>query len=669
MINYTKEKWLEMKQMFSSDAFLQAYDYDGRDLGAVYAKSQTVFKVWAPTASGVRLNLYKYGSEAEALNKHEADVPECYEMMKGARGTWSVSVHKNLEGVYYTYTVTIDGQSCETGDPYAKACGVNGGRSMVADMEETAPEGWEDDRHPADIEKNPVIYELHIKDFSNDENSGVRSEWRGKYLAFTETGTTFNGEGQFLTGLDYLKSLGVTYIHLLPSCDYGSIDESCDDKERYNWGYDPMNYNVPEGSYATDAFDGHVRIREFRAMVAAIHRAGLGVIMDVVYNHTYHMDTCLNKMVPGYYYRMYEDGTWANGSACGNDTASERKMFGRYMADSVCHWAKEYHIDGFRFDLMGLHDVAAMNEIRCRLNELENGEQILMYGEPWSASQTAWENDAVPAVTSNVHRLDEHIAIFSDRTRDAVKGSVFIEKETGYVNSNDTDAIKHKKDIKSAVCAWTGQGRDPGRMEPVSPFQVISYVSAHDDLTLWDKLMISVKDVPEYGKKDEEILQLNKMAAGIIFTCLGTPFFMAGEEFGRTKFGCSNSYNKSPKLNQLDWQRAKDYSDLTDYYRFMIRLRSRLPVLWRKDSKASEKIFFMDNQDAVIGFYMEDRKTYWHEAVVFYNPYGQGRRVLLPEGLWKLISDGVDIHEDGGAFDVKGEMMLKPKSVTILGRR
>lgn len=658
---------IKRKHWFASKAFNDQYDYEGRDLGAIYSPKQTVFKVWAPTASEVVLNLYKYGSAAEAEEIKAADVPESHVLNRDVRGTWLAKIEKDLEGVYYTYTVTVDGKTIETGDPYAIAAGVNGVRSMVVDMNRTNPEGWCEDQRPEGILDHPVIYELHIQDFSHDPRCDVREEWRGKYMAFTENGTTLDGAGEFPTCMDYIKSLGVNYVHILPSFDYGSVDEDALEREQFNWGYDPMNYNVPEGSYATNARDGHVRIQEFKTMVQAMHNAGLGVIMDVVYNHTYNMDTCLNRMVPDYYYRMNEDGTYANGSACGNDTASERVMFRRYMADSVCFWAKEYHIDGFRFDLMGLHDTETMNYIRERLNALEDGENIMIYGEPWAAAKTAWENDAIGSVTDKIQLLDDKVAAFSDRTRDAIKGSVFKKLERGYANGRDSEVDGFVSDIQAAVCAWCGQGRDEGKMMPNAPSQVISYISSHDDLTLWDKLVISMKEAPDYTEKYEDVLQVNKMAAGIILTSLGTPFFLAGEEYGRTKMGCGNSFDKSPLLNQLDWQRASDFGDLVQYYRFLISLRKNLPLLDRKDAAASDLIEFEVRDDAVVCYTMSEAGKYWQQALIYYNPYNDAVDVDLPKGQWQLISDGVSVYDEKGVSEVSKTLSLKAKSVTILG--
>lgn len=663
------EKRVILKKWFVSKEFQNKYCYTGKDLGASWQKERTIFKVWAPTAEAVVVRLYAFGSREEALKQGKHELIENFSMEPDSFGTWSVVVEGNLDGLYYTYLVTVEGETCETGDPYARACGINGERSMVLNLERTNPEGWEKDRCPEGISFYPVIYELHIQDFSYDFHSGIQDKWRGKYLAFTQSGTSIDREGTFPSCIEYLKWLGVTYVHLLPTFDFGSVDERGLEGQ-FNWGYDPVNYNVPEGSYATDAYHGEVRILEFKQMVLALHQAGIGVIMDVVFNHTYHLDGVFQRIVPDYYYRMDENGNYTNGSACGNDTASERDMFRQFMIDSVCYWAREYHIDGFRFDLMGLHDIETMNQIRKRLNQLPNGENILMYGEPWAADKTAMELDAVPAVAKNVQHLDSQIAIFSDIIRDGVKGNNFISEHKGYVNGGKQEVLKAKEKIVASVCGLCGKENN-SKINPLAPSQVINYVSAHDDRTLWDKLVVSVKEDPVYHQKDKQLLQMNKMAAGIVFTCLGIPFFQAGEEFARTKNGCENSYNCSPTLNQLDWCRAKEYRELIEYYRFLIAMRKELPVLSRLDREAVKQVLFLETEEAMIGFLLEDRNNIgrWKQAVVYYNPYSCTRSVTLPEGEWLLVMDGEERWDLDGLETRINQQKLLPRSVTVLVRK
>ncbi|MBD5545491.1 MAG: type I pullulanase [Lachnospiraceae bacterium] len=646
-----------MKFLFDSKEFGAQYHYEGKDLGAVYGKEQTTFKVWAPTAKAIELCTYPDGAQGACLQK--------YPMEKQEHGVWSVCVEGDLEGTYYTYRINIDGKIRETQDIYGKACGVNGSRSMVVDLKKTDPAGWQEDFFDRKGQTAPAIYELHIKDFSSDPCSGITKEHRGKYLAFTETDTTLNGQGKTVTCLSYLKQLGISHIHLLPTFDFASVDESKPLDDQFNWGYDPENYNVPEGGYATDAADGHVRIREFKQMVQSIHNAGMGVIMDVVYNHTYKADSAFQKTVPDYYYRIWEDGTWSDGSCCGNDTASERYMFRKFMIESVCYWAEEYHIDGFRFDLMGLHDVETMNEIRKALDMLPGGRDILMYGEPWRGKETAMRKGSIPALKKNVAELDQRIAIFNDDTRDAIKGSVFLEKDAGYINGNEELGIQ----IPSCVLAWC-DGK--GEYMPKNPGQIITYVSAHDNFTLWDKLNFTLLDEPEFYQRKEEVLQLNRMAAGMVMTSLGTPFFQAGEEFGRTKNGIGDSYATESAINQLDWKRAEEYGDLVEYYKGLLTIRKHFRALTTKEREILERFSFMDtNLQETVAFHIqgiEAEGDWWKELFVIYHNMEQKKEMELPEGSWELLCDGKSCVP-GGLEPCRNTIILNEKSVMILGKK
>lgn len=645
-----------MRASYDSLEFAEKYHYTGEDLGASYTKEKTTFKVWAPVASTVVLCLYQAGAGT--------GVPVEHPMKKEDKGVWSITIPSDLEGVYYTYRITNGDVTEETQDIYGKACGVNGKRTMVADLEKTNPEGWEQDSFTKRGKAATAIYELHIKDFSSDPHSGVTKEHRGRYLAFTEENTTLDGKGDFPTCLNYLKDLGIGYIHLLPAFDFGSIDEGLPIDDQFNWGYDPVNYNIPEGSYATDAADGYVRIREFKQMVQAIHKAGLGVVMDVVYNHTYNTASAFQKTVPEYYYRMEKDGTFSDGSVCGNDTASERFMYRKFMIESVCYWAKEYHIDGFRFDLMGLHDTETMNQIRQALDALPDGKEILMYGEPWSGGPTAMREDSIPAVKKNIASLHERIAIFCDDTRDTIKGSVFYEEEPGYVNGNP----KLGEKIPSCVLAWCdGKG---GYM-PKNPGQLISYVSAHDNFTLWDKLNYTLSEKPEFYKENEEVLQQNKMAAGIVMTCLGTPFFQAGEEFARTKNGIGDSYKTESAINQLDWQRAFQYKELTDYYRGLLTIRKHFAAFACRDKKILENFTFLRTDlERAAAFFVKgtnEPDDWWEELFVVYQNTEKDGSYPLPEGDWKLLCDGTDCIPEG-IRACEEKITAKAKAVTILGK-
>ncbi len=628
---------LEYKKLYESEHFKDNCLCVRDDFGAVYSKEKTVFHVWAPTADEVKLALYATGTDEE----EGAEKKACCAMTKIDGGVWELTVEGDLDGVYYTYLVTHEGITQECVDIYAKACGANGKRGMVIDLEKTNPEGFEQDKNWKQKNKNTFLYELHVKDFSHDKNAGIKDEYRGKYLAFTQTGTVLQGNPSVKTGIDYLKELGVTHVHLLPVADYASIDETGDGSQ-FNWGYDPANYNIPEGSYSTDPYHGEVRIKEFKQMVKALHDAGIGVVLDVVYNHTYSSDSSFQKLAPYYYYRQKKDGRLADASACGNETASDHFMFRQFMIQSVYYWAKEYHIDGFRFDLMGIHDTETMNLIRKKLNQLPNGKDILMYGEPWTAAEPAMEEGYFPAVKRNVDRLDEGIAIFSDNTRDTVKGHVFYEEQPGYVNGKK--GLEPK--MKSVVCAWCDGGHE---FAPKSPKQIISYTSAHDNYTLWDKLVITMEKKtskeaqPDYTAKDRRVLKANKLTAAIIFTSKGIPFIQAGEEFGRTKLGDDNSYKSAPELNMLDWNRRTEYSELVEYYKGLRELRQRFSGLYDNSMESISNIRFFEAEEDIVAFEITNRKGHadeWDKLFVVYNSNEASSIVTLPQGRWQPLVDG-----------------------------
>ena len=598
-----KTKILNLKKLYESDEFIKTQTYEGTDLGAVYAKEATVFKVWAPVADSVKVCIYEKGTSDEAGDK----LLGTFDMKKTDRNVFSVSVSElgDLNGKFYTYLIETEGESVETADPYCVACGADSERSMVVDLSETNPAGWSEDKRPVIPIEEAVIYETHVKDFSYDENSGIDEKLRGKYLAFTVDNSCYKAENgeSYPTCLNYLKKLGVTYVHLLPIADSGSVNEADmynNPSDKFNWGYDPMLYNVPEGQYATNPFDGAVRIKEFKELVQALHKAGIGVVMDVVYNHTYHKDNPLHHTAPYYYHRIDENGEFSNGSGCGNETASEHIMYRRFMINSILYWAREYHIDGFRFDLMGIHDTETMNEIRAALNKLPDGESILLYGEPWAAGPLAMAEGYISAVTANEKYLSEGIHIFSDSIRDAIKGSVFESEEAAYVNCKPEDAEEFVRDVKKAITL-------PNR---------ITYTSAHDNFTLYDKLLMSVDGerekteavIEKYGKgkavdsevfaRNERIADISKMAAGIYFTSAGIPFFQSGEEFLRTKYGHDDSYNSSAKLNQLDWKRAYENRDIVEHYAKLIAMRKKYHELYHMSEKNVE---FMDDKNDKTG--------------------------------------------------------------------
>ena len=634
----------ERKLLFESVEFEQEYTYEKSDLGAVYSESSTCFKVWAPTAKQVFLKLYKSG------DSNHQDLISKEQMFLTNQGVWELNKLGDYDGIYYTYYLIQEDEEVETIDPYAKACGANGIRGMVVDLKKTNPKGFDQDATFVRQSKTPIIYELHIKDFSYDKNADFPEEVRGKYLAFEKEQVTLCKESSFPVGIQYLKELGITHVHLLPAFDFASIDET-GGSDQFNWGYDPCNFNIPEGSYATDVQDGHVRIREFKQMVMALHRAGLGVIMDVVYNHTYDTDSCFQKTVPYYYYRQHEDGSFSNGSGCGNETASERVMFRKYMLDSIMYWAKEYHIDGFRFDLMGLHDIQTMNEIRDRLDSISR--DILMYGEPWTAGESPMGKEALPAVKANVHLLHPRISIFLDNTRDVIKGSVFDGKEPGFINGNG----KLIHEIPHVLNAWCDGGGD---FSPRKESQIISYVSAHDNYTLFDKLLISTMKYPDFLGTNKETLSLNRLSAVLIFTAKGIPFFQAGEEFARTKEGEENSYNLSPSLNQLDWKRTKKYKCLVDYYKGLIQIRQNLIGEHQHEIKILK---------AKRGILVYEISTKDHERLLIVMNVNKGKRLVkLPKGSWKIAGKEECILYPQMYGTVKKKVKVEGKSSWLLLR-
>lgn len=650
---------LEYKKYFSSDEFKEKYLYDKDDLGITYSKEKTLFKIWAPTAEKVILNLYRTGSDKE----NNAETLGQYSMKKAEKGVWVKEISGDLNKIYYDYDIEVDGKIQRTADIYAVSCGVNGQRSMVIDLRDTNPEGFEDDTFGIKNYDAAVIYELHIKDFSYDKSSGISEEHRGRYLAFTEEGTTLNNDGIHKTGIDYLKNLGITHVQIMPCFDYGSVDEKGDDKQ-FNWGYDPLNYNVPEGSYSTNPYDGSIRIKEFKEMILALHKAGIRVIMDVVFNHTYSLDSWFQKTVPYYYYRMNEDGTFCDGSACGNDTASERYMFGQYMKKSILYWTEEYHIDGFRFDLMGLHNIELMNDIRAQLNKLPNGKNVLMYGEPWSAGPSNMEDNAVPALKKNIEYLDEGIGIFCDDTRDAIKGHVFYGEVPGFVNGG-TD---FEKKIESSVVCYCDNSE---KYNPKSPAQIISYVSAHDNFTLYDKLIETMKEEKDYLKKDEELIEINKLTAAIVFTCMGNIFFQAGEEFARTKQGEDNSYNLSPELNKMDWNRAYEYEELVNYYRGLIEIRKKIKNLYINNKDSVNNVEFIKTGiENVVCYILKNDVDHapWKELYVAYNSNNESVKLHLPEGIWNVLVDKYSSYRFKSNFKCTNIISIPKKGAVILGR-
>lgn len=645
MFHYTKE-------------FDKQYEYKGDDLGAECSGERTNFKLWAPFAE--RVELCFYPSE-EAACRRDTACCQRLSMKSKERGVWELGFPENLHGTYYDYEIWTRGKRVQTADPYAKGCCCNGARSMVVDLRRTDPEGFDEDKAPEKSQET-IIYELHIKDFSYDPDSGVPKAYRGKYKAFTVA----PAECGYPTGASYLQQLGVTHVHLLPFFDFGWLDEDGEDSQ-FNWGYDPVNYNVPEGSYATDAHDGTVRIRECKEMIQSLHRAGLRVIMDVVYNHTHEADSWLERTAPGYFNRRFEGGELSDGSACGNDMAAGRAMVDNYIVNSVLYWAREYHIDGFRFDLMGLLTTELMNRIQRELDQAFGSGEKLLYGEPWRAKESPMEAGTHAALKDNVGLLDEKIAMFSDDTRDAIKGNVFYAREPGFVNGG----TGLEEQILDAVTGWRNNANG---FRPKSCSQIVNYVSAHDNYTLWDKLLFTMRPegkltAEEYLTPYRDILALDKLAAFIYFTCQGHLFFQAGEEFGRTKFGDENSYRSAPEINMLRWSQTVVFRELVDYYRGLIALRKCLPGLYDKSPAAGDRISGQTiHREGVVSFFVDNGEdgTEWDELYIVYNASDTDHMVRMETAGWEILVDGeaADLR-----LKAAEQVTVTAHSGLLLGRR
>lgn len=606
--------------------------YSGNDLGASYSKKATTFKVWSPNAASVRVNIFEHGSDNEG---DAGSIMSRAMSLDKTTGVWSVTINGDLLNKYYTYSVTHGKTTKETADVYAKACGVNGQRSMVVDLSTTNPDGWENDKHVlVQNQTDASVWEISVADFSSSESSGVSEANRGKYLAFTEEGTTVNGvQGASSTCVDYLKKLGVKYVQIMPFYDFGSVDESKNIMDQYNWGYDPVNYNCPEGSYSTNPKKGEVRIKECKQMIQALHNAGIGVIMDVVYNHTYTSDSWFQRTVPNYYYRMNNDGTFSNGSGCSNDTASEHLMFRKYMIDSVTYWTSEYHIDGFRFDLMGLHDVTTMNSIRTALDNLYadgSGSRILMYGEAWDMA-TNCDEGTVLASQKNLKQLSDRIGAFDDTIRDAIKGS------TGGTDGAFVQEGSRRANLKTGIA---GQSDTTTGWANV-PSQCVTYASCHDNLCLYDKLVGSVYGADgKYRKRYEDLVAMNKLSAAIVITSQGIPFSLGGEEFCRSKDGDENSYASSRKENMLDWENVDLYSDVIEYYRGLYKIRDAFAAFSDSTAATANSLTYLsDVPKGVMGYTINNTESgKWSQMCVIFNGSDSAQNVTA-KGDWVVLAD------------------------------
>lgn len=625
--------------------------YTGTDLGLTFTPQQATFKIWAPTATKAQLKLYRQPTGGTATRT--------VDLKKSAQGTWTITLPGNYEGSYYVFCIEHNGQWLnEVPDPYAKATGTNGKRAMVADLKNTNPAGWGKDKQP--VLKNAtdaIIYELHIRDASIAASSGITN--KGKYSGLTETGTK-NPAGQS-TGLDHLKELGVTHIHLLPFFDYNSVDESDSIKPQYNWGYDPLNYNAPEGSYATNAVDGTIRIKELKQLVQAFHKKGLALVMDVVYNHTgVTKESNFNQLVPGYYYRYTKDGKLSDATACGNETASEKAMFRKFMIESVLYWAKEYHIDGFRFDLMGVHDIETMNLISAALHKLN--PNILIYGEGWTAGACPLP-DSVRALKHNAAKL-KGIAVFSDDIRDGIKGSVFEAADRGFASGKPG----MEESIKFGIVAATqhpqvkyNKVNYSKKAYAASPQNIISYAECHDNNTLWDKLAISAPKATIAQRTE-----MHKLALSIVLTSQGISFLHAGTEFLRSKYGIENSYNQPDSINAIDWNLKTQNEPVFNYVKQLIQLRKAHPA-FRMVSTAQIKknIRFLDTPAGVIGYAINGAavKDSWKQIQVWFN--GTAAEKIIPAEKTKGFKIAVanNLFVTAAKAD---ELIIKPYSCVLL---
>lgn len=639
---------MEKTVYYSTKEFEESYTYEGGGLGAVWSPEQTVFRLWAPEADRVFLNLYRDGEGTEAYQKEELE--------KSEKGTWVVSVPGNLDRQYYTYTVIRGGNCIEAADPYAVASGVNGKRSMILNLQSVNPDGWENDVNPnRDLTWGEIIIcEAHIRDISADKDSGI--SLKGKFKGITETGTR-TPEGD-KTGLDYIKDLGITHLHLLPVFDFASVDEEAK-KPGYNWGYDPLHYNIPEGSYATDAFHGEVRIREFKEMVQKLHENGISVILDVVYNHVHDAAAfSINQIVPGYFSRMDENGVYSDGSRCGNDVATERSMVKKYIVDSVLYWLTEYHADGFRFDLAGLLDTEIIREITAKTRALR--PDVVLYGEGWDMP-TIVTKPGYRLATQN-HAIEiPGFAFFNDSIRDALKGRIAFDKESGYVNGalHQTDAVKNSM---MGAPFWSPE-----------PQSVVQYVSCHDDLTLYDKLCLSSKTNDE-----NQLLKYNLLAAAVLFASAGILFFPLGEEMLRSKKMpdgslCRDSFNAPDEVNAIQWGRQKEkmVCIAREYYKGLIALRRRHPAFCElnrellhrsrefKDVFGREVIYLAIDGTKIPGERAE-------KIAVIINPEEKPVEITLPDSGWNVHVEGTKASADVIRKTEEKEICVEPVSAMYL---
>lgn len=621
-----------------------------------YTPEATTFALWAPTAEEVRVRLYNSG--------HEGDPEATVSLKYDKEGTWRTDIKENLEGKFYTFEVKVNNQWLgETPGINARAVGVNGKRGAILDMPKTNPAGWENDERPfLNAANDMVIYEMHHRDFSIHPSSGIDN--KGKFAALTQSGSVIPGTN-ISTGIDHLVDLGITHVHILPSYDYASVDETALSENKYNWGYDPVNYNVPEGSYSTDPYNPETRIKEFKQMVQSLHKAGIRVVLDVVYNHTYSLENSgFEKNVPGYFYRKNAKGEYADASACGNETASDRAMMRKYMIESVKYWINEYHIDGFRFDLMGIHDIETMNQIREAVSEID--PTICVYGEGWAARPPQYPMDML-AMKANVGKMPD-IAVFSDEFRDGMRGPFNNDQQGAFlagiageeesVKFGIVGGIEHPQIDYSAVNytqeAWAKQ-----------PNQFISYVSCHDDMCLVDRLKTTIP-----GLKTDELIKLDKLAQTAVFTSQGIPFIYAGEEVLRDKKGVHNSFESPDSINAIDWTGKVKHKDVYDYYKNLISLRKNHPAFRIGDVEMVRKHleFLPTPANNIIAFVLKDNANgdEWNDIVVVLNSNKTAQKVTVPQGNYTVVCKDGKINEKGMGSIIGKSAIVPAQSALIM---
>lgn len=655
----TEEKPGNVKEMrdwrFSGVDFSSYPCYGGSDLGVTYSKTQTSIRVWAPTANIVELCIYRHGQGGSAIRIDQ--------FRRAENGTWVINLQGDLNGYFYTIRVNDNqGWLNETPGVDARAVGVNGHRGLIFDPEQTNPEGWNNDRRVhCDHATDAIIYELHVRDFSISPSSGMKN--KGKYLAFTEAGT-LSPDG-LKTGIDHLKEMGITHVHLLPVSDFFTVDEQSPDKS-YNWGYDPQNFNAPEGSYSTNP-NTFSRIYELKMLVQSLHQAGIGVIFDVVYNHTFRTRrSYFNQTVPGYYYRQRSNGTFSNASGCGNEIATERSMVRKFIVDSLNYWATEFHVDGFRFDLMGIYDLDTMNQVRAQMDRIS--PSIILYGEGWTADRSPL-NETWRAVKTNVSRL-YRVGVFNDDFRNGIKGNSFDHQTKGFVSGRTLQEENIKFGIAGAcfhpqiVYGYVDHSKSPWATEP---WQCVNYASCHDNYTLFDKLLLSCPEAT-----DDQINRMVMLAGALVLTSQGIPFIHAGIEMARTKNGDYNSYKSPDAVNQIDWGRKKTYFPIFKYYQELIHLRKTHPAfrMTSADQIRKHLVFSSGYQPGVASYMLVNHANgdNWKTILLIFNGNPQAIKYPLPATplKWRIVAHDTHIDPESSGYFSGNEIEVSGISMLML---